>query len=1084
MRKKQYIMPIACVTILFVIIYHQYIWGDKLFMFTDIGFDTISIIHPYSAFIANSKITELGKYSFVFGLGGGTYEPLTSCINPSELFTYFLPSDAIAYAYIAAMYISTLIAGIFGYRIGKIYSKDNRICTIAALLFAFSGYISLWGQQPLFGSAYSLMIVYTYYLLTCSFEGLKKEMCLIVSLCLITLDGYYFLYMAGFFSALYLVVRGIYNKTSWKVVGKELIHLLRVGIITIFLCAFTLAPTLGSFLSSSRLSNLKVTSALQPVYSIQYLVTDIARLLSSNLLRIGNAYTGAYNYYEGTILWCSVLSVMTLIFALIYKRENRKKRIKIFIVSVVMLVCPMFTKMVTFDAEKQRWTYIYIIALIIICVYTLDDILRNKEKIGFLKWLVLSDVIFLLMLSGVLGYQWIGNCLISKRALVKILFFVTLYNILFLLAKKINKRVFSVFLLLVVCMDILLETYPIVNNRMAITKEQYENLLYHDGTTEGVKYIQNNDDTLCRMNKTYISVFLNDAMEQGYNGMASYNAVPTTSIADYMQLNDIPFAREGDFSKASKYILVPYDNYYINTLLGVKYLLAKDTTGVPAGYSLIEQVGAVYIYQNNQTLPFGYLYHNAISKYKYQMLDSEQKAYAMTAGFYLTDTENESEIISQYGAICTTALNGENADINISNLQQESMSDIVFDGRQLSGSVNNGDISDAMLCLPVFYDNRWSAYVDGTKVDIQNINGGLIGISIKPGEHDVQIVYKDSLAYAGIIITLATLGLLLLYLLLHRHVIRLWKKHRGVMIRVLVILGSTAVLFLICNRKNTCVAEVQDRINAGETVITQYGNDSRTETQYSFWTIENRDSFTIIDGGVPAEADVVETVIREHDNHVDNWIITHPHPDHMGAFNQIMSTESEIDISHIYTVEFPLEDYEKIARDVDDINTYYNFLDITQKFSQEGRLQVEYLHEGDTLKLGSSSMKVYSDYTPEIVERNLDLPNSSSLVFKISGETKSMLFWADYEDPQLADKLYEKYGEEMTADYMQLGHHGNNGFETSFYLKFHPAAVYADAPYFLYTGDQYRCADTLKYLSEHGVKCYTFSSAPNRVYLD
>ena len=97
----------------------------------------------------------------------------------------------------------------------------------------------------------------------------------------------------------------------------------------------------------------------------------------------------------------------------------------------------------------------------------------------------------------------------------------------------------------------------------------------------------------------------------------------------------------------------------------------------------------------------------------------------------------------------------------------------------------------------------------------------------------------------------------------------------------------------------------------------------------------------------PAEADVVETVIREHDNHVDNWIITHPHPDHMGAFNQIMSTESEIDISHIYTVEFPLEDYEKIARDVDDINTYYNFLDITQKFSQEGRPQVEYLHEGD-----------------------------------------------------------------------------------------------------------------------------------------
>lgn len=1084
MRKKQYIMPIACVTILFIIIYHQYIWGDKLFMFTDVGFDTISIIHPFADFIAKSHLGDLNKYSFQIGLGSGVYSNLISAINPAQAIMYVIPAEKVTYLGIISMYISTLISGIFGYRIGKIYSNNDIICSIAAILLAFSGYISLWGQQPAFGSVYSLIIMYTYYFLTCRFENLYKERMLIISLCLISFIGYYFLYMVGAFSAIYLIINGIYNRETYKVTVKKIIHLFRDGILTVFFCAFTLLPSLGMFFNSSRVTDFSTKSMMTIFYSVQYLITDIARVMSSNLLRVGNAYTGAYNYYEGTILWCSILSVLTLMLFLMQKNSKKKKRIAVLLICILGLAMPVFTKIITFDETKQRWSFVYIILLVCICVNTLNNLIENSSYDLKKSWLAVSNFIILIMISVVVIYQKIGEIQISKRALVKIIFFMIVYNIVFLCIKKANKHTVSIFLMIVVCCDVVFEIYPIVNNRTVITKDQFSNSLYNDGTHEAVINIQNQDTELYRISKTYLSVFLNDAMEQGYNGMASYNAVPTTSIADYMQLNDIPFAREGDFSKASKYILVPYDNYYINTLLGVKYLLTKDTTGVPAGYSLIEQVGEVYIYQNNQTLPFGYLYHNAISKYRYQMLNSEQKAYAMTAGFYLTDTENESEILSQYGAIRTTALNGDNADINISNLQQESMSDIIFDGRQLNGSVNNEDISDAMLCLPVFFDNRWSAYVDGAKVDIQNINGGLIGISIKPGEHDVQIVYKDSLTYAGIIITLATLGLLLLYLLLHRHVIRLWKKHRGVMIRVLVILGSTAVLFLICNRKNTCVSEVQDRINAGETVITQYGNDSRTETQYSFWTIENRDSFTIIDGGVPAEADVVETVIREHDNHVDNWIITHPHPDHMGAFNQIMSIESEIDISHLYTVEFPLEDYEKIARDVDDINTYYNFLDITQKLSQEGRLQVEYLHGGDTLKLGSSSMKVYSDYTPEIVERNLDFPNSSSLVFKISGETKSMLFWADYEDPQLADKLYEKYGKEMAADYMQLGHHGNNGFETSFYLKFHPAAVYADAPYFLYTGEQYRCADTLEYLSEHGVKCYTFSSAPNRVYLD
>ncbi len=118
-----------------------------------------------------------------------------------------------------------------------------------------------------------------------------------------------------------------------------------------------------------------------------------------------------------------------------------------------------------------------------------------------------------------------------------------------------------------------------------------------------------------------------------------------------------------------------------------------------------------------------------------------------------------------------------------------------------------------------------------------------------------------------------------------------------------------------------------------------------------------------------------------------------PHTDHMGAFNRIMQDDAvSITIDHLYTVEFPLEVYEQIARDVDDIDTYYTFLDTTQTLKDKNILSVEYLHEGDTLHLGDSQLKVYSEYTPEIIERNLDLPNSSSLIFKISGKNKVCYF--------------------------------------------------------------------------------------------
>ena len=73
-----------------------------------------------------------------------------------------------------------------------------------------------------------------------------------------------------------------------------------------------------------------------------------------------------------------------------------------------------------------------------------------------------------------------------------------------------------------------------------------------------------------------------------------------------------------------------------------------------------------------------------------------------------------------------------------------------------------------MLCLPVFYDNRWTAYIDGKKVTAYNINGGLTGISISPGVHEIRLIYHDPIVYVSICISgLALMGMAL-YLLLYR----------------------------------------------------------------------------------------------------------------------------------------------------------------------------------------------------------------------------------------------------------------------------------------------------------------------------
>lgn len=63
-------------------------------------------------------------------------------------------------------------------------------------------------------------------------------------------------------------------------------------------------------------------------------------------------------------------------------------------------------------------------------------------------------------------------------------------------------------LLLVVYLDVALETYPIANTRTAITKEEYKTSLYNDGTKEAAADIQSKDLGLYRITKSYTSVFL------------------------------------------------------------------------------------------------------------------------------------------------------------------------------------------------------------------------------------------------------------------------------------------------------------------------------------------------------------------------------------------------------------------------------------------------------------------------------------------------------------------------------------------------------------------------------------------------
>ena len=87
-----------------------------------------------------------------------------------------------------------------------------------------------------------------------------------------------------------------------------------------------------------------------------------------------------------------------------------------------------------------------------------------------------------------------------------------------------------------------------------------------------------------------------------------------------------------------------------------------------------------------------------------------------------------------FGA-CSTFVEG----ISLGAIATESYANNVFTAK-LENNIDGG-----MLCIPIIYSTKWHASVDGKTTETYNINGGLIGVLVSAGKHDIRLEYDMSL---------------------------------------------------------------------------------------------------------------------------------------------------------------------------------------------------------------------------------------------------------------------------------------------------------------------------------------------------
>lgn len=726
-----------------LIIYFNFYVGESYYAYWDSGTDTIEQYVPfYLNMVESIRQGTFGAWCADYGLGTSSMAYQSWALDPFNVvlvpICLLFGDQALNFALVFTQSLKILLCGFLFNRVLARYCETPLARIVGATVYAFCGFLILWGQHYWLGS---VIVVATALLVLLEAIISKWTVPRFIGLCLITavscIMSTYSGFMVMVFGTTYAVLRIAYLSDSPRAFFALFGRAAFPVVCGLLISAVTLVPYATSLLTESgRISSgdssllASASSYITRFVPLSWISFILSRMLGNSLITTSPQPAASFSLEEGVELnftyefiqlgfSIAVLILLGQFFAWLWRKGNRKTKI---IACVATLICllycfnlflPALTNV--FADVKYRSCFAIAAPVCIALAIAFEKCVMNG-KVYRVNFVVMSFASL-----AIVGWSAVNSVNARLLCFAMLLALVVLVVGTAFLVRRPGSTIALVCVCACMFGSMFVDGFYTVNGRATASVDNFPSAIADTessdaATIAALEWIAEQDDGFYRVEKTYADwTAVSDGMVQSYSGVSNYNSTIDSDLAEFYR-KVWPEVFGTAVPAVQVFLNDPYQPELLR-LLGISYLLSYDDLTFDWCEKLTE-IDGVSVYKVLGADTVITAYSSFVTENEADSMTADERKNVVAGSAIIEESVADTLLLTATQTDCSMQENGAGA---------------------LSGTISTD--GSAVVCLSIPYTTGWHVSVDGQEVETFRLDYGFIGFTVDEGEHQITAQY-------------------------------------------------------------------------------------------------------------------------------------------------------------------------------------------------------------------------------------------------------------------------------------------------------------------------------------------------------